>query len=162
MNKVPLHERATGLLGKQTQFSSATQIADELAEAANDGDELALRWIARIERYGVTLPLLRDLETAATDVQIVTRVYLNQKLRRFEWVKEFADDKAVPTLEAAYALMLITVIGTGLVDRLKRCRLKKCRKYFFGDPRATWCSETCGSLYRVTKKRNPAKARRMI
>ncbi len=162
MSKVPLQDRPPVSLGIQTVFSSGEQLADELAAAANDGDELALRWISRLERYGVTDSLLNDLQAIAADIQIVTRPDLDKESRRFYWRRDFPGDGSIPNLEAAYALMVITVINKGLVDRLKRCRLKKCRKYYFGDPRATWCSDSCGSLYRVTKKRNPAKARRLI
>ena len=76
---------------------------------------------------------------------------------------EVIDFGMVDDAEAAYALLIVTIVGAGLTDRLMQCQLKRCRAFFFGDPRAQWCSETCGSYYRVYKNRNGAtKAKRLL
>ena len=46
------------------------------------------------------------------------------------------------------------LITSGVLERLKRCKLSDCENVFLGPPNATWCSKTCGSKFRVRKKRN--------
>ena len=45
------------------------------------------------------------------------------------------------------------LITSGKLNRIKRCQLTGCESIFEGPPQAKWCSKTCGSKYRVRKKR---------
>ena len=56
-----------------------------------------------------------------------------------------------PELSIAYCVAHLLVIG--VLEGLKRCRMQTCQKFFIGRPNAKWCSKTCGSKHRVTKKR---------
>lgn len=44
-------------------------------------------------------------------------------------------------------------ITCGMLDRIRRCQLPGCEKIFLAPPQAKWCSRSCGSKYRVSKKR---------
>lgn len=44
-------------------------------------------------------------------------------------------------------------VAYGLLDQIRRCQLPGCESIFLGRPQAKWCSKTCGSKYRVNKKR---------
>lgn len=164
MNKVPLHGYSPAGLVVAATFWDKTRLADELADAGNSGDELALQWISRLQRYGVTSSLLTDLHTITRDIRIPTRPHLDRDKGKFFWQRELLpDDDAIPNHEAAYALLVITLVNSGLIDRLQRCALKRCHRYFFGDPRSRWCSHTCGSYYRVYKDRHGThKAKRIL
>ncbi|MCP5016550.1 MAG: hypothetical protein GY938_14990 [Ketobacter sp.] len=41
----------------------------------------------------------------------------------------------------------------GMLEKIKRCKLQECENLFVGPPQSKWCSKSCGSRYRVTKKR---------
>nr|BFD66603.1 hypothetical protein HAGR004_16250 [Bdellovibrio sp. HAGR004] len=56
---------------------------------------------------------------------------------------------------AAYAFAQQLTIN-GFVN-LKRCHLKSCQNFFIGRSNTKWCSKSCGSFYRVTKKRKKDK-----
>ena len=66
--------------------------------------------------------------------------------------KEF---KYSPKITAANEFSRL--ITTGMLKRIKRCQLPGCENIFLGPPQAKWCSKTCGSKYRVSKKRKRDK-----
>lgn len=45
------------------------------------------------------------------------------------------------------------LLTSGELKRLKRCQLEDCKNYFLGPPQAKWCSPSCGSKFRVRRKR---------
>jgi len=45
------------------------------------------------------------------------------------------------------------VLALGGLENLKRCKMDDCKKFFIGRPNKDWCSKTCGSKFRVRKKR---------
>jgi hypothetical protein len=51
------------------------------------------------------------------------------------------------------AVGMVRVLMEGYDKRLHRCELEDCGTYFVGDPRAKWCSTTCGSTARMRLKR---------
>lgn len=56
-----------------------------------------------------------------------------------------------PLVFAAY--MFSNVASLGGLEKLKRCQKRDCLKFFIGRPNSKWCSNTCGSIYRVKKMR---------
>ncbi len=66
-----------------------------------------------------------------------------------------ADQIHDPELSIAYCMAHL--LACGALEGLKRCNLKDCQKYFIGRSNVKWCSKSCGSLYRVRKKRNRDK-----
>ena len=56
-----------------------------------------------------------------------------------------------PAEAAAFGFSQLLAIG-GLM-RAKRCQMPDCGHYFLGRSNAKWCSKSCGSLFRVQKKR---------
>ena len=47
-------------------------------------------------------------------------------------------------------------------SKVKRCQTPECGHYFLGRLNAKWCSRSCGSLFRVQKKRKKDQARGRI
>lgn len=45
------------------------------------------------------------------------------------------------------------VLGLGGLANLKRCKMDDCKKFFIGRPNKDFCSKSCGSRFRVRKKR---------
>lgn len=45
------------------------------------------------------------------------------------------------------------LLAIGGLNGLKRCQMPDCERYFIGRSNAKWCSKTCGSRYRVRRKR---------
>lgn len=133
----------------------------EILEAANQGDEYTLAWIQRIARYGVTAQLAQDLNKKLEKFQMSASFHFDAKLKRLEprfWFPQgITEDR-----EAQIALEIVSLLGEKRLDGLKRCSLTECRKYYVGGPRAKWCSENCGSKYRVRKKRKLDRERQML
>ena len=59
----------------------------------------------------------------------------------------------IPEPEAIAADYFSNLLSSGMLKRLKRCQMEDCEKLFLGPPQAIWCSKTCGSKFRVRKKR---------
>lgn len=161
MSKVPLQRPSKGPLPKallnalpigfRVLASTPLEQARQVVDATNDGDEAVGRWL---EQLTVRWPRVKNLmhEIAAAMPRVTTHPSFNERDGSFTWVRSYsADDAAIP--ERAYALAMIRAIDGGFGPRFRRCKLDECRKYFVGDPRSRWCSETCGSKYRVRAKR---------
>ena len=135
-------------------------LATLLTLHANGGDDLASYWASSLYRRGASKNILYQVSKLVIDCELLYRPVL------------MADDKFhyVPTgpleeqldvsRESAYALVVMKIINADLVPRIRRCQFAECRKYFEGDPRSKWCSQTCGTNFRVRKKRKLEKARR--
>lgn len=65
-----------------------------------------------------------------------------------------ADQIDDPELSIAYAIGHLLAVGA--FKGLKRCGLEKCQNYFIGKSNKKWCSDSCGSHFRVKimRKRN--------
>ncbi len=137
-------------LGDRSLHIDHVRIARALAGAANAGDEVALRWISRMERYGVTSSLLSDLCDAVRCVDVEYRPEFDRKGRRLYWARKFS---GMLSHDAVIALFVMTVVNNGLADKLMRCQSKDCRNYQFRDTRSKWCSDRCGTRERVRAKR---------
>lgn len=55
--------------------------------------------------------------------------------------------------ELAIAYSVAHLLACGALDGLKRCELDECKNYFIGKTNVKWCSKSCGSLFRVRRKR---------
>lgn len=161
MSKIPLHELAANSVALNTQMVRTDDLVEDFVESANDGDDLARRWLDRLVRYGVSDAFKAEVLEHARTVRFETYPELDKETGRFYWRRDLVPNQQV-SREGAYALILVLLINSDRTDYIGRCSLKDCRKFFYGDTRTRWCSTTCGSRYRVTKKRNPAKARYMI
>lgn len=62
-----------------------------------------------------------------------------------------ADEIDHPELSIAYAIAHL--LASGAFVGLKRCGFKECQKYFIGKSNKKWCSDGCGSHFRVNKLR---------
>jgi predicted RNA-binding Zn ribbon-like protein len=144
--------------------------AEEIVEAVNSGLKkmapnnlgesmvlLKLReWMNRYLKEGITDDLLNDLNRALHEIRY-SKYILPLDLLPSEngnpqngYIAKY--DK-VPSPEAYAADDFSKLLTSGMLKRLKRCQLDGCDKFFLGPPQATWCSKTCGSKYRVRKKR---------
>lgn len=63
----------------------------------------------------------------------------------------FIPYNSAPEILGAYMFSHVRLLGG--FEGLKRCHNKTCCKFFIGRSNAKWCSNSCGSKYRVTKMR---------
>ena len=61
-----------------------------------------------------------------------------------------------PLIFGAYMFSHVTSLGG--FEGLKRCQNADCHKFFLGRPNSKWCTNSCGSKYRVNKMRQNKKA----
>lgn len=134
-----------------------------LVTYANDGSQPELYWIRRLERFGPSAGLVRELNAKlhAMPTSIHTFPELDPTTLKVSTKYDSTrGDEVDRDWKRAY--IVACVIEAGTFTNLKRCALKECSKYFIGDPRAKWCSANCGSKYRVRKKRRKDSQRGML
>jgi hypothetical protein len=108
-------------------------------------------WFEWLLEKGVTKEMINEVNDVLGEFRYF-HVLMPSKNGNPFW-KSVADFEisSDPGVAAAYSFSHLLSIG-GL-DGLKRCKLKDCQQFFIGPPNAKWCSRTCGSKYRVRKKR---------
>jgi len=144
--------------------------AEEIVEAANKGLESEpadnspdyrvlqnLRvWMNRYLKEGVTDDFLNDLNAALHEIRYSKYIFpldlLPSKIG-FPQNGYIAKYDKTPSPEAYAADDFSKLLTSGTLTRLKLCQMKGCEKFFLGPPQAKWCSKTCGSKFRVRKKR---------
>lgn len=67
--------------------------------------------------------------------------------------QHIANGKEIYDPQLAVAYVISHLLAAGAFAGLKRCKLKECQKYFVGKPNKKWCSDKCGSHFRVKKMR---------
>lgn len=114
-------------------------------------DIIVYEWFERFVDKGVTEEVVKDLNKRLSHIEF-RRALMHSKKGPPKW-REVADANSMkhPDLKTAY--MISHLLAIGALEGLKRCKLKDCRKFFIGPPNRTWCSKSCGSLYRVRKQR---------
>ena len=135
------------------------EIADVLLEEANDEYLHGGTWLERIYEEGVTETLIEELNVELEKRRVMSCNRLDPVTRQFKHreLKEVATSTG-----AVEALLVIILIYKGEADRLKRCAFEECGKYFFGNAKAKYCSDKCGSNVRIRKIRRNQKARQSI
>ena len=137
------------------------QRVKNLLAYANLGWEIELRWIQRIERYGVSNRLVADLNEVLRDFRGNAWLAIDPASHCLQW-KAAAPEGLEPDREMLIPFEIAQLLTEGGFDGLKRCAVKDCRNYFVGNARAKWCSESCGSKHRVRMKRKRDKERGMM
>lgn len=162
-NEVFLYER-------QGEVSVWGHFAEEIVEVANKalknesvnafpeylvGRNLC-EWINRYIKEGITEDFLNDLNAAIHEIRYskyILPLDLLPSETGFPRNTYIAQYDKIPKPEAYAADDFSKLLSSGKLKRLKRCQMEDCEKFFLGPPQATWCSKTCGSKFRVRKKR---------
>lgn len=111
----------------------------------------AFEWFESLIDKGITKALVEKLNSRITHVEYhhVLMHFPNGKpYWRYVANGDQIDD---PELSVAYGVSHL--LAAGALDGLKRCQAKDCQHFFLSRPNAKWCSKSCGSKYRVRKKR---------
>lgn len=120
-------------------------------------DMVAYEWLERIVSEGISKKIVNDLNKPISHIEFRRALMISsdgQTLWRNIAIEN--DDLKHPQLKAIYIISHLLALGA--LENLKRCKLKDCQKFFIGPPNRTWCSKSCGSLYRVRLKRKRAKS----
>ncbi len=133
------------ILKKNGVVVTRVSLEDEFCSIVHD-------WMCDFVDEGVTDELIDELNDVLADIRYI-HVLMPSESGIPYWQNNVADmNKSPNVLEAAgYAFAHQLTIG-GL-EGLKRCQLPDCENFFIGRPNAKWCSKSCGSKYRVRKKR---------
>jgi predicted RNA-binding Zn ribbon-like protein len=113
-------------------------------------------WINRYFEEGFTDNFLDDLNKAMQKIRytkIVLPLDLLPSDSGYPRNGYIAELDQMNSQEAYAANEFSKVLTSGMLKRVKRCQMDDCEKLFVGPPQAKWCSKTCGSKYRVRKKR---------
>lgn len=150
---------------------TAKDVLDEFLGIANNQEGLFRDLFTHIHSNGITDELVKQInEWLALRPRTVCPQFDAQS-RSFIWafeesfdemwlvdpsVKPEPPDKILPFVGWCTAIL----ISVGVFDRLKRC--EACKRFYFGGPRAKYCSDNCGSLTRVRRKREKDRIRQML
>ncbi len=149
MRKVPFHRNnAIGIAGAALEMSDEW-LAKALMAAADAGDEAARRFVRGLVE-GAREPFLREIAALLKDYRQVSKPAL--KRGKFAWYT-FVEPPQLPGKDWAYALVAARLVNAGLVSSFHECAADDCETMFLADPRARWCSKTCGSRQRVSELR---------
>lgn len=133
------------ILKKDGEVVTRTSPLDDFCTMVHD-------WMDDLVNEGVTEEMIDELNTVLADFRFY-HVMIPSKNGTPHWQTNIADlNRHIRTEEAAgYAFAHLLAIG-GLKG-LKRCQLSDCKKFFIGRPNSKWCSKSCGSKFRVRRKR---------
>lgn len=159
MPKVALHDESNrlGIFRSAVMSTPVDEIAKALVVQANRSHPRAIQWLEPLVDSGPTNAFLRKLDVAVQHVELRTRVELEGDSKRRARNFELSQASFAGSELELFSLAVIRILMDDYVDRLHRCQLEDCRRYFVGDPRSKWCSKNCGSTYRVRDKRKRAR-----
>lgn len=113
-------------------------------------------WICRYLEEGATEDFFNDLNSDLRHVQysnyVVTADFYSPGGQNPQSVY-VANMDVNYTPETFAAKEFSRFVTYGMLDQIRRCQFPGCENIFVGRPQAKWCSKTCGSKYRVSKKR---------
>ena len=149
-------------IGALMLFIPEKNVVKALIAGANMGVEEGVYWVKRLSRYGVTNALINEINDLLESIEVHTSYRWNKKSRKFEQLEPIPNESSFPTWNHVFALMVSRFVNSELIDKLRTCQLDGCNNYFLGGPRAKWCSDNCGSKFRVRDKRKKDKQRQML
>ena len=140
-------------IGNLVMTDPIQEIAEMLVTQANLDHPRAIQCLEPLLQEGPTEETLQKLAGAVRHVELRSKVFLKSgkpadPSRLTVGLTIFAGSE----LEF-FALATIRILMDGYLERIHRCQLEDCDRYFVGDPRSKWCSERCGSKSRVRRKR---------
>jgi len=112
---------------------------------------LAREWFDIFIDKGITKEVTRKLNSRIGHVQFI-HVLSHSVDGSLHW-RRIANGDKIHDPEISIAYMMANLLSSGDFKGLKRCERKECKKYFIGRANKTWCSESCGSHFRVKKMR---------
>lgn len=114
-------------------------------------------WFEIFVNDGITEKAIKHLNARIQHVRFYHVLqYSKNGLPHWRYIADSKSMTSDPELQSAYGITHLLAIGA--LKNLKRCALKDCRKFFIGRPNVKWCSKSCGSLFRVRKKRKKEKS----
>ena len=130
------------------------KVGSLLVPSPTYSERTSLVTMAFLDRYiekGATIELLGELTEILAEVPF-QHVLMPDGRGQANW--EFIVDigRQLDAEEFA-AIFFSHLLSIGALENAKRCEMDDCRRFFVGPPNRKWCSDSCGSKYRVRKKR---------
>jgi hypothetical protein len=120
-------------------------------------DMATYEWLERIDKDGASKQIIADLNKPISHIEYRRALmHSNDGPPFWRQVAIENDDLRHPQLKAIYVISHLLAMGA--FKYLKRCCKKDCQKFFIGPPNKKWCSKSCGSHFRVLKKRKNDKS----
>lgn len=108
-------------------------------------------WFDLFIDKGITKDVIEELNKPISHIRYHHfLIYSAKGIPRWQHI---ANGKEVYDPQLAVAYVISHLLAAGAFIGLKRCNLKDCQKYFVGKSNKKWCSDKCGSHYRVKKMR---------
>lgn len=149
---------------------TAEDVLQVFLNAANDGEGLTHTILTSIHRDGITDVLVNKINEWMALRPRSVRPQLQNETRSITWVFDepvnvtwLFEPSIKPQPDQFLSLAgwcTAVLISLDVFDQLKRCEV--CSNFYIGGPRAKYCSDTCGSLNRVRRKRKKDRERQML
>jgi hypothetical protein len=130
------------------------KVGSILVPSPTYSERTSLVTMAFLDRYidkGATNELLGELTDMLTEVPFQHVLVLDSRGHP-KW-KFIVDIGRQLDAEEFAAIFFSHLLSIGALENVKRCQMDECRRFFVGPPNRKWCSDSCGSKYRVRRKR---------
>ena len=157
-------------------YMTAQDALELFLEGANEGTGIFYDLLTEVADNGITDELIENINNwlGLRPRNVIPQ--LSPKDKSLCWVFDESFDlhwlidpsgliypsaKAPPDQILAFVGWCAALLVTkGVFDDLKRCTV--CDNFYIGGPRAKYCSDACGSLNRVRRKRKKDRQRQML
>lgn len=112
-------------------------------------------WFDLFIDKGLTKDVIEELNKPISHVRYHHLLIYSAK--GLPYWRRIANGKEVYDPQLSVAYVISHLLAAGAFIGLKRCKRKECQKYFVGKSNKKWCSDKCGSYYRVNKMRKKNK-----
>lgn len=115
-------------------------------------DMVTYEWLERIVKEGISKQIITALNKPISHIEYRRALMLGDDGQPY-WRQAAVENEDLrhPQLRAIYVITHLLAMGE--LDKLKRCQVNDCKKFYLGPDNKKWCSKKCGSLFRVRQKR---------
>lgn len=132
---------------KEEKLSEKSRVTIRDAECI-----FALEWFDTFVEKGITKAVVEKLNSRIAHVRY-HHILMHSPKGKPYW-RHVANGDQIDDPELSVAYGISHLLASGALDGLKRCHVKDCQRFFIGRPNSKWCSKSCGSKFRVRKKRS--------
>lgn len=145
-------------LVKKANYAKAENLSFDERITIQDAEcAFARQWFDLFIEKGFTKPVIDKLNSRIAHVWHHHILIASSDGSLPHW-RHVANADRIDDPELAIAYSVAHLLACGALDGLKRCEMEECKNYFIGKTNVKWCSKSCGSLFRVRKKRKRDKS----
>ncbi len=116
---------------------------------------LTKEWFDQISEKGINKKLIDKINSRIAHVNY-RHVLIKSSNEETYW-RYIANGDQIDDPELSIAYGVAHLLENGSLKGLKKCKYEECKCFFIGKTNQKWCSEKCGTSFRVKKMRRKNK-----